>query len=144
MIDPALVTRHIAVITNNVRDLTAIVTTAPDPMATVSGRHQLRAERLLERIVARMIEINAQVIADQGQPAPQDDYASFVQLGSIGILTEEFARRIAACAELRSGIVHAYTDLAPDEVQAGLQAAVAGVPVYLRAMPEYLETRPRG
>lgn len=67
-----------------------------------------------------------------------------MQLGSIGILTEEFARRIAACAELHSGIVHAYTDLAPDEVQAGLQAAVADVPVYLRAITKDLETRQRG
>jgi uncharacterized protein YutE (UPF0331/DUF86 family) len=56
--------------------------------------HELQglAERYLERIIGRMIDINYHVLTESGQPPPPDYYPSFTALATI----PEYLKRLAA------------------------------------------------
>ena len=142
MIDAELVTRKILLIT---RDLAALDPIAKKPPGEYlsSATDELVAERYLELIIGRMIDINYHLITESGQAPPGDYYDSFVRLGSLGILDGEFAARIAACAGLRNRIVLEYDEIDPAKVHEALQVALREIPAYLRRINEHLG-RPGG
>ena len=106
-IDRELVTRKLLLIT---QDLDAVAPFATKPLtAFLDNRFdQAVVERMLERMIGRMIDINYHLITEGGQPPPSDYHASFLKLGELGIVDPEFARRIARCAGLRNRLVHEY------------------------------------
>jgi uncharacterized protein YutE (UPF0331/DUF86 family) len=138
MIDPELVTRKILLIT---RDLEALRPVAAQDLASYvnTPTAEVLAERYLERLIGRMIDINYHLITESGHPPPADYHTSFTQLADVKILDREFARRIATCAGLRNRIVHEYNELDPVKVYEALQAAMQDIPVYLARINEYLE-----
>ena len=138
MIDRELVTRKLALILGDLNELGAVAS-HPRDQYLASIRDELVAERLLERIIGRMIDINYHLLTETGQPPPRDYYDSFVQLGTARILPIDFARRVAACAGLRNRIVHEYEEIDPARVYEALQAAVTDIPEYLRHVYEYVE-----
>ena len=138
MIDPELVTRKLALITGDLKELGAIAARSLDEHLA-SFRDQLVAERLLERMIGRMIDINYHLITEAGHAPPTDYYESFIRLGTLQVLPPEFARRIAACAGLRNRIVHEYDEVDPAKVYEALQAAAKDIPDYLRAIQHYVE-----
>lgn len=139
MIDPELVTRKLALITGDLKELSAIALKSLDEYLA-SLRDQLAAERLLERMVGRMIDINYHLIVETGHPPPTDYYESFVRLGTLLILSADFAKRIAACAGLRNRLVHEYEEIDQARLYDALQAAVKDIPDYLRAIQRYVES----
>lgn len=141
MIDRELVTRKIVLITG---DLDALGPFAAKPLDAylTSTTDEILAERWLERIIGRMIDINYHLITETGHPPPRDYYDSFIQLGRFGVLPATFASRIAACAGLRNRIVHEYAEIDPERVHEALQAAVKEIPEYLRHVHQYLERLP--
>ena len=138
MIDPELVTRKLALITGDLKELSAIAVKSRDEYLALL-RDQLVAERLLERMVGRMIDINYHLIVETGHPPPSDYYESFVRLGTLQVLPPHFATRIAACAGLRNRLVHEYDEVDQVRVYEALQAAVRDIPDYLRAIQHYVE-----
>lgn len=104
-----------------------------------SARDQLAAERPIERIIGRMIDINYHLITETGHPPPSDYYESFVRLGTLQVLPPGFARRIAACAGLRNRLVHEYDEVDPAKVYEAVPAAAADIPEYLRRVHQYVE-----
>jgi uncharacterized protein YutE (UPF0331/DUF86 family) len=138
MIDRELVTRKLALITGDLNELGALAGKSLDEYLT-SVRDELVAERLLERMIGRMIDINYHLITETGHPPPTDYYESFVRLGTLQVLPPDFARRIAACAGLRNRIVHEYDEIDPAKVYEALQAAVNDIPDYLRHIHQYVE-----
>ncbi len=137
MIDAELVTRKMLLIT---RDLAALESVARKdlPAYLASPTDEVVAERYLERVIGRMIDINYHLLTEAGHPPPADYYDSFVELGRLGILDHDFAGRIAACAGLRNRIVHEYNELDPRKVHEALQAALHDIPVYLRRVDEHV------
>jgi uncharacterized protein YutE (UPF0331/DUF86 family) len=138
MIDRELVTRKVTLILGDLDEL-RVVASRPRDQYLASIRDELVAERLLERIIGRMIDINYHLLTETGQPPPRDYYESFVQLGTTRVLPIDFARRVAACAGLRNRIVHEYDAVDPARVHEALQAAVTDIPEYLRHVYEYVE-----
>lgn len=138
MIDPELVTRKLAFIAGDLNELRAIAAKIPDQYLA-SLRDQLAAERLLERMIGRMIDINYHLIVETGHPPPTDYYESFIRLGTLEVLPPDFATRIAACAGLRNRLVHEYNEVDQARVYEALQAAVKDIPDYLRAVQQYVE-----
>lgn len=138
MIDRELVFRKMARIA---ADLTALENLAGKPREDYlsSEYDELVAERLLERIVGRMIDINFHLIVEAGDAPPTNDRASFEILGNKAIVPEKFARRLAASAELRNRIVHDYDDIDPAKVYDALQSATKDVPEYLSHVRRYLD-----
>jgi uncharacterized protein YutE (UPF0331/DUF86 family) len=141
MIDRELVTRKIVLIT---RDLAALEPFARKDLASylASPVDELAVERLLERMIGRMIDINYHVLTETGHAPPADYHSSFVQLPVLGLADPEFAGRIAACAGLRNRIVHEYDELDAKKVYEALRSALEDVPVYLRRVNEYLDRLP--
>lgn len=136
MIDRELVTRKIVLISKDVEELRKLSTEGlekylADPIKEVI------AERLLERTITRLIDINYHLITESGRPPPKDYHESFIELGAMGILDRAFAARIAMSAGLRNRIVHEYDDIDPRKVFDAITAALADLPVYLDAVLKY-------
>ena len=125
-------------------DLRAATPLAQKPLDDylASAIDEVLAERYLERMIGRMIDINYHLIIEAGHAPPRDYYESFTQLAKLQILPPPFASRIAACAGLRNRLVHEYEDIDPRRVHEGLQSAVRDVPEYLRRIHEHVERAP--
>lgn len=138
MIDRELVTRKLVLIAE---DLPATEELARQERKAylASPTSEVLAERYLERIIGRMIDVNYHLLTESGQPPPRDYFQSFVELGRLGVLEPDFARRIAACAGLRNRLVHEYDALDPEKVHQALQAAVIDLPEYLDGVRRFLE-----
>jgi uncharacterized protein YutE (UPF0331/DUF86 family) len=139
VVDRELVTRKIALILDDLR--------AAGPIAAKTREDYLGnpidevlAERYLERMIGRMIDINYHLLTEAGHAPPRDYYESFLQLAKLRVLPPTFAAQIAACAGLRNRIVHEYDDIDPARVREGLQATVRDLPEYLRLINNYLQT----
>ena len=138
MIDRELVIRKLVLITGDLTELKAVAQRSrEDYLASV--RDELVAERLLERMIGRMIDINYHLIVETGPPPPTDYYESFARLGTLQVPPPDFARRLAPCAGLRNRIVHEYEDIDAAKVYEALQAAVKDIPEYLRHIQQYVE-----
>jgi uncharacterized protein YutE (UPF0331/DUF86 family) len=137
VIDKELVTRKVLLVTE---DLPALGPLAAKPVAEylASATHEVLAERYLERIIGRMIDVNYHVLTESGQPPPPDYYQSFTALATIGMLDHAFAKRIAACAGLRNRITHEYEAIDPARVHEALQSAVRDIPEYLRRLAAHV------
>jgi uncharacterized protein YutE (UPF0331/DUF86 family) len=138
VIDAALVRRKALLITRDLADL-APLARMPLPEYLANLHHELIAERLLERIIGRMIDVNYHLLTETDHPPPADYYASFIQLAALGAYEAEFGRRLAGCAGLRNRIIHEYDELDPRKVHEALTAAVQDVSAYLHAIEDYVK-----
>jgi uncharacterized protein YutE (UPF0331/DUF86 family) len=137
MVDRDLVTRKLALILDDLRAATTLAA-RPLDQYLASATDELVAERYLERMIGRMIDVNYHLITDAGHAPPRDYYDSFTQLAPLQILPPAFASRIAAAAGLRNRLVHEYDHIDPRRVYEALQASVRDIPEYLRHVQEHL------
>ena len=142
MIDPVLVTRKLTLILQDLPALTELSQKGTDDYLA-NPIHEVLAERYLERVIGRMIDINYHLITEQDRPPPKDYHESFLILGSLGILVPAFAREIALAAGLRNRIVHEYDEIDARKVHEALQTAVKQIPIYLDHVNRFIEKLPR-
>lgn len=138
MTDKELVVRKIALISADLDELKGLSGKTVSDF-TSEKMERFAAERLLERMIGRMIDINFHILTDAGQAPPPDYFQSFIRLGQVGALPADFARQIAPCAGLRNRLVHEYDEIDPAKLFDGLQAAVRDVPVYLEYLAKVIE-----
>ena len=138
-VDRELVTRKLLLIA---RDLEAIAPFAAKPISAFleSRIDQAVVERLLERMIGRMIDVNYHLITENGQPPPSDYHTSFLRLAELGVVDAAFAQRIARCAGLRNRLVHEYEEIDPQRLFESLQAARADIVVYMRHVEAYVDS----
>src|SRR3972149_4814187 len=65
-------------------------------------------ERLLQELIEAAIDINVHMIAQTGNPVPDDYYESFVKVGELKIISSNLAEKLAPSAGLRNRLVHEY------------------------------------
>ena len=140
-VDRELVTRKLLLIT---QDLDAVAPLATKPVSAFleSRFDQAVVERLLERMIGRMIDVNYHLITESGQPPPPDYHASFLKLFDLGIVDHEFALRIARCAGLRNRLVHEYEEIDARKVFESLQAARDDIVTFVQRVEAYLAGLP--
>jgi uncharacterized protein YutE (UPF0331/DUF86 family) len=140
MIDRELVTRKLVLIA---QDLPAIEELAARPRDEylASSTDELVAERYLERMIGRMIDVNYHLLTTSGQPPPRDYFQSFVELGRLGVLEPAFARQIAAAAGLRNRLAHDYDEIEPAKVHESLAGIVTDVARYVEGVRRFLDHR---
>ena len=138
MIDAELVTRKMVLI---LRDLSEVQPIARKNLAEylASGIDEVVAERYLERMIGRMIDVNYHLVTETDHPPPSDYYQSFTQLAALGVLDRDLADRMAAYAGLRNRITHEYDELDPRKVHEALQAAARDIPDYLQRVKIYVD-----
>jgi len=141
-VDPELVTRKLALIAGDLDQLRVIHDRGLDAYLA-SRLEQAVVERLLERIVTRMIDVNYHLITGAGHPPPTDYFASFRQLGALGILEVEFAARLAPAAGLRNRLVHDYDELDQRLLFAALRGALDDLPAYAAAVHAWVQAATR-
>jgi uncharacterized protein YutE (UPF0331/DUF86 family) len=139
MIDPVLVNRKINLIGGDFADLSAY---GRMPLEEYLGDriNEIVVERLLERIIGRMIDVNYHIVTELGRPAPKDYFESFSELGRIGVLPDEFARSIARAAGLRNRIVHEYDEVDERKVYEALGEVLRDIPRYVDYVNRYVES----
>jgi len=103
---------------------------------------QLATERLLERMIGRMLDINYHIALETSGVAPRDFFDSFLKMAELQVLPPEFARRIAQAAGLRNRLAHEYNDLDPRKVHEAAAAALIDIPIYLEHVQRFLDTLP--
>ena len=131
MIDPQLVVRKAGLIEKDLLALSESIG-KPGAGATMDVLTQAQVERLLERMIGRMIDINFHLITESDRPAPKDYHESFLELGRMGILDPPFAKRISSAAGLRNRIAHEYDELLPDKLLDAAKTALSDIPHYLK------------
>ncbi len=78
-------------------------------------------ERNLELAAQCVIDLSHRIIALTGAPKPQDYYGAILQMGELGVVPPEFARRLAPLAGLRNILIHEYLKIDWDEVYKNLK-----------------------
>ena len=83
MIDRELVVRKLVLIAE---DLPAIEELARQPREgyLASLTNEVLAERYLERMIGRMIDVNYHLVSERGKAPPRDCFQSFLALGELG------------------------------------------------------------
>ena len=69
---------------------------------------RLQVERLLERIVGRIIDINYHILKEDFNIMPSEYYKSFTLLGEREVIDKDFATEIAESTGLRNALAHEY------------------------------------
>jgi hypothetical protein len=79
MVEVPLVVRKMALISADLKEIRALVgRPAEDYLGDLHS--QVRAERYLERVIGRMVDINFHLITTAGHAPPRDYYDSFTRL----------------------------------------------------------------
>lgn len=136
-VDRDLVTRKLVMILRDVETL-AGVSSRTSAEFIGSEYDQAVAERLLERIIGRMIDVNYHLLTEAGEPPPPDYHASFERLAPLGVLDADFVPRIARCAGLRNRLVHEYEEIDPAKVFEALLTAQTDLVTYVQNVERYL------
>jgi uncharacterized protein YutE (UPF0331/DUF86 family) len=141
MVDRDLVTRKLLLILADLDRLEPVGASGVDAFQQ-DIHQQLVAERLLERMIGRMIDVNYHLLTQAGEAPPPDYHTSFERLAPLGVLDADFARRIARAAGLRNRLVHDYEDIDARRLHESLQPARNDIAAWVASVQRYLEHRP--
>ncbi len=92
---------------------------------------RLQTERLIERIVGRVIDINYHILKQQFDHLPTDYFDSFVELGKKNILKPDFAQELAQSTGLRNALAHEYDQIDDALVYRSIKTCLTQIPKYL-------------
>ena len=96
-----------------------------------SFEHQYLSERLLEKIIGRMIDINFHILKEKDGFLPKDYYESFMQMAKHQRISFKLADELKYAAGLRNALAHEYDGIDNAQVYAGIQRILKYVPLYL-------------
>jgi len=93
--------------------------------------NEVLAERYLERIIGRMVDINYHILSAEHDESPADYFQSFLLMGRYKYLPVDFAEKVAKSAGLRNRLAHEYDAIDPKKVYKALTISLHDVPQYL-------------
>lgn len=137
-IDKALVIRKINLIGQDLKRL--------KPLSSLSFKkyqskyeNEILAERYLERIIGRIIDINYHLITGLDSLPPKDYFESFTKLGELKILPPTLARGLAGLAGVRNRLAHEYNELDEKKIYQVVKNCIATLPRYFRLIKDFLD-----
>ncbi len=101
-------------------------------------------KNIFMEIIGRGIDINEHIIAKVGAHkdlSPRDYKETFLLLAKLNILSEDFAKKIAASAGFRNAIVHDYDDLDKRIVYKTVGEAIKQYSEYCRYILDFLDKK---
>lgn len=96
---------------------------------------------LLMEIIGRAIDINQHIIAETASTqvaAPLDYRQTFIKLGELKVLPQEFSEEIAQSAGFRNAVVHGYNDLDQQVVYKSIADALNQYTQYTQHILDFL------
>ena len=136
-IDKILINRKITLIAEDLLNLKSI--SKLDYSGYINDyKNEILAERYLERIIGRMIDINYHIIVERAFPPPKDYYASFIQLGKLKILPVKLAEKLSKSAGLRNRLAHEYNGIDEKKVYQAVKECFADIPKYLKLIEKFI------
>jgi len=101
-------------------------------------------ELLLVKIIGRAIDINSHIFAEEGdlkEKAPASSRETFLKLGEMKILPEDFAKTIANSASFRNKVIHEYNDLDEKKVYDTVDEALEQYIKYCQYILDYIKSK---
>src|SRR3989338_2216902 len=108
-IDKKLINRKITLINNDLKSLKALSKLSLKTYLS-KAEYEAMAERYLERVIGRMIDINYHVLSEKENEIPTNFYNSFISLGKKKYLPPKLAKVMANSAGLRNRLAHEYDE----------------------------------
>jgi len=136
-LDEQLLQRKIKLIEDDFVLLTPYKTMQKSAYA-MDEKAQLVVERLMERIIGRLIDINYHVLKEQFGITPTNYYDSFLALAHEHVVDETLAASVAKSTGLRNILAHDYDEIDNGKVYDTIHVALSEVPQYLKAILTYL------
>lgn len=130
-IDEKLISRKITLINNDLKSLRALSKLSLKTYLS-KAEYEALAERYLERIIGRMIDINYHVLSEKENEIPTDFYNSFIALGRKKYLPLNLADTMANSAGLRNRLAHEYDEIDAKKVFLAMESCLKDVPKYLK------------
>lgn len=96
------------------------------------------AERLFERIIGRMIDINFHLVSEIKEVVPKTYYESFILLGEMKILSEHFVLELAPLSGLRNRLAHEYNNLDEKKIAEAIHKYPKPILDYLKAIRKFM------
>src|SRR3989344_5147452 len=120
-IDKKLIGRKITLINNDLKSLKALSKLSLKTYLSKADYEAL-AERYLERVIGRMIDINYHILSEREKEIPTDFYSSFIALGKKKYLPRKLAETMANSAGLRNRLAHEYDEIDARKVYEAMEA----------------------
>ena len=136
-VDPELVRRKIRLILEDLDRLRPIAAKTIEAYLE-NPFDELLTERLLERIIGRMVDVNYHLCVETSGLPPRDYHESFIRLAAIGVLPRERADSLARSSGLRNRLAHEYNGLDERLVHDAAKTALVEVLEYLRAIEAFI------
>jgi uncharacterized protein YutE (UPF0331/DUF86 family) len=130
-VDKNLISRKITLINNDLRSLKALSKLSLKTYLSRS-EYEALAERYLERIIGRMIDINYHILSEKENKIPTDFYNSFIDLGKKKYLPFKLSEVMANSAGLRNRLAHEYDEIDSKKVFEAIESCLKDVPKYLK------------
>lgn len=137
-IDKKLISRKITLINNDLKSLKALSKLSLKTYLSKS-EYEALAERYLERIIGRMIDINYHILSEIEKEIPTDFYNSFIALGRKKYLPVKLAETMANSAGLRNRLAHEYDEIDAKKVFEAMASCLNDVPKYLKNIVKSLD-----
>lgn len=129
-------------------DLERLIQFKDDSLESLKG-DEIRlaaAERILERIVMRAIDINEHLISELGTGAGRSTRLTyrdtFLFLAELGVYSRDFAEQIARSAGLRNILVHDYNDADRKIVHSSIKSCLQDYHQYVEHVRSFLDRLP--
>ncbi len=130
-IDKKLISRKITLINGDLKSLKGLNKLSLKIYLS-NAEYETLAERYLERIIGRMIDINYHILSEKENEMPTDFYSSFVLLGRKKYLPIKLAETMAGSAGLRNRLAHEYDEIDAKKVFGAIDSCLKDVPKYLK------------
>jgi len=126
-----IIIRKIKLIQNDLKDLRRIKKLTLQNYLR-HPEYQVAAERYLERIIMRMIDINYHILTEIEKEMPDDYYQSFIEMGRCKYLSMKQAESMANSAGLRNRLTHEYDEIDQKIIYEAVGRCLKETPKYLK------------
>lgn len=131
VVDQKIISRKITLINNDLKSLKALSRLSLKTYLS-KAEYETLAERYLERIIGRMIDINYHILSERENKIPVDFYNSFIELGKKKYLPVKLANSLANSAGLRNRLAHEYDEIDAKKVFEAIGDCLKETPRYLK------------
>lgn len=95
-------------------------------------------ERNLELALESMLDVGEVIISKEGFEKPEDYKGVILTLGKEGVLSKEFAEKLAPAASLRNILVHMYAEVDVDKICKFLREKLGDFDDFAKQIAKYL------